>query len=146
MPDVAPTRSAAMALAEERMLMRQGFGFLDEKRMLLAGEMLRQLRRYEALSEEASSLRSAARDTLVAAVERHGLDALQLYPPPEQAPKPPQIAFAKFLGVRMKVCAAWRIAGLERSDHSPPPSIPRAKPSIAARLSSAGRKFCSKPA
>ena len=47
MPDVVPTRSAAMALADERVLMRQGFGFLDEKRMLLATEILRLVRRYE---------------------------------------------------------------------------------------------------
>ena len=44
MAEIAPTRSAALALADERELMRQGYRFLDEKRVLLASEMLRRLR------------------------------------------------------------------------------------------------------
>ena len=36
MREVTPTRSVALELADERRLMRQGYEFLDEKRMLLA--------------------------------------------------------------------------------------------------------------
>ena len=43
MAEVAATKSAALALADERALMRQGYQFLDEKRMLLAAELLRTL-------------------------------------------------------------------------------------------------------
>jgi V/A-type H+/Na+-transporting ATPase subunit D len=80
MRETLSTRSAAIELADEGKLMRQGYRFLDEKRMLLAGEMLRQLGEYQELRAEfiASMRRAAA--ALAAAVERHGLDDLQAYP------------------------------------------------------------------
>jgi V/A-type H+-transporting ATPase subunit D len=83
MREVAPTRSAAIELADERKLMRQGYDFLDEKRMLLATEMLRRLRDYEALTKQLDAETKAAAEALAAAVERHGLDQLQIYPAPE---------------------------------------------------------------
>lgn len=43
MREVTPTRTSAIELADERKLTRLGYEFLDEKRMLLATEMLRQL-------------------------------------------------------------------------------------------------------
>jgi V/A-type H+-transporting ATPase subunit D len=101
MRDIVPTRSAALALGEERRLMRQGFEFLDEKRMLLAGEMLRQLRLWEAHRAEWQEASRLARTGLAAAVERHGLDALQLHPAPAAAPPPPAITPYRFLGVPM---------------------------------------------
>ena len=100
MPEVAPTRSAALALAEERTLMRQGFGFLDEKRMLLAAEILRMTRRYEEAATAMEERRRAASAALAAAVERHGLDQLQLYPAPE-APATPADERSLFLGLAM---------------------------------------------
>ena len=45
MREVTPTRSTAIELADERKLMRQGYEFLDEKRMLLATEMLQPVAR-----------------------------------------------------------------------------------------------------
>ena len=51
MREVTPTRSTALDLADELRLMRQGYEFLDEKRMLLATEMLRQMRQHQAQSE-----------------------------------------------------------------------------------------------
>ncbi len=52
MREVTPTRSTAIELADERKLMRQGYEFLDEKRMLLAAEMLSQLEIYQQRSDE----------------------------------------------------------------------------------------------
>ena len=84
MREFTPTRSAAIELADERRLMRQGYEFLDEKRMLLATEMLRQLKRLsEALANELVAETKSASEALAAAVERHGLDQLQVYPVPE---------------------------------------------------------------
>ncbi len=80
MRDVLPTRSAAIELAEEGKLMRQGYGFLDEKRMLLAGEMLRQRRDYERRHAHFIAATKDAAAALAAAVERHGFDQLQAYP------------------------------------------------------------------
>lgn len=107
--DVAPTRSAAIALAEERQLMRQGFGFIEEKRMLLAAEILRQLRLHEAARADFETLRQAAADALARAVERHGLEALQAYPVPAAAPQPPTVTRVRFLGVQQLSAAPWSI-------------------------------------
>lgn len=113
MRDVAPTRSAALALVEERQLMRQGFGFLDEKRMLLASEMLKRLRDYAGLSRNLDMLRETAARALAAAVERHGLDALQHYPATAEAPTLPKTGTERFLGVPLRSGEPWRIADCE---------------------------------
>ena len=113
MREAAPTRSAALALAEERQLMRQGFGFLDEKRMLLAGEILRLLKRFEELSAAMDELRRRAEAAQAAAVERHGFDALAAYPAWARAPQPPATGIAKFLGVPLKRSDPWSISPAE---------------------------------
>jgi len=100
MREVTPTRSAAMELGDERRLMRQGYEFLDEKRMLLASEMLRQLRDYQERSDRLFAETKDAASALAAAVERHGLDQLQLYPAPE-APATPADERGLFLGLAM---------------------------------------------
>jgi len=100
MREVAPTRSAAMELADERKLMRQGYEFLNEKRMLLASEMLRQLHDYQERSDRLFTEAKEAANALAAAVERHGLDQLQVYPAPE-APVTPDNERTLFLGLAM---------------------------------------------
>ena len=81
MRDVIATKSTSLALAEERKLMRQGYEFLDEKRMLLASEILRQLTVYKTLAAEMETARRAAATALAATIERHGLDELQVTAP-----------------------------------------------------------------
>ncbi len=81
MSDLTPTRSLLIALAEERRTMREGYAFLDEKCLLLAGEMLRQVRQHQALARELAVLQRDAAAALVAALARHGLHGLQVYPP-----------------------------------------------------------------
>jgi V/A-type H+-transporting ATPase subunit D len=44
---MAPTRSAVLQLREEHDVVLEAYDFLDEKRLLLAAEVLRQLREYE---------------------------------------------------------------------------------------------------
>ena len=58
---------------------REAYDFLDEKRLLLAAEMLRQLDAYQRLQQELNSCagRQSAPD---AAVARHGLQGLSVYP------------------------------------------------------------------
>lgn len=60
--------------------MREGHAFLDEKCLLLAGEMLRGLERYESLRAAFDLARREALAALDAAIARHGLDGLQAYP------------------------------------------------------------------
>ena len=82
MGEFTPTRSLAIALADERRTMREGYAFLDEKCLLLAGEMLREVRRHRALVDELAPLQAKADRTLAAALLRHGLNGLQVYPAP----------------------------------------------------------------
>lgn len=98
MREVAPTRSAAIELADERKLMRQGYEFLDEKRTLLATEMLRQLRIYQERTAALINATKAAAAALASALERHGLDNLQAYPTPP-APGIPAETRSVFLGL-----------------------------------------------
>lgn len=82
----APTQAAVLALREEQTVVDEAYEFLDEKRLVLAGELLRQLQRYETLAGELSALADTATVQLVAAARRHGLEELSVYPacPQEQ--------------------------------------------------------------
>jgi len=100
MREVLPTRGALMELSDERRLMRQGYEFLDEKRILLANEILRQLRDYQQQFALLIAATERASSALAAAVERHGFDQLQVYP----AAEPPALARpvrTTFLGLPM---------------------------------------------
>jgi V/A-type H+/Na+-transporting ATPase subunit D len=100
MREVTPTRSAALELADERKLMRQGYEFLDEKRTLLAAEMLRQLRLYQERAEALHAAMRRAAEALVSAVERHGFDGAQVYPRPTPSEIPANTR-TLFLGITM---------------------------------------------
>jgi V/A-type H+-transporting ATPase subunit D len=75
-----PTRAALLELQDERHAMREGYVFLDEKCLLLAGEMLRQLQRHAALAAALGTAHDRALRALQAAVARHGLQGLQVQP------------------------------------------------------------------
>jgi V/A-type H+/Na+-transporting ATPase subunit D len=81
MNDVTPTRSLLIALADDRRTMREGAAFLDEKCLVLAGALLRQLRRYRELASRMVALRAIAQTALRGAAMRHGLTGLQTMPP-----------------------------------------------------------------
>ena len=46
-PEQAPTRAAVLELRQERSVVSEAYDFLDEKRLLLAAELLRQLDAYQ---------------------------------------------------------------------------------------------------
>ncbi len=75
-----PTRSAMLQLREEQSIIHEAYDFLDEKRLLLAAELLRQLNQYEKLLDEYEKLSQRAEQALVATVRRHGLQGTQVYP------------------------------------------------------------------
>ncbi|MEA2080773.1 MAG: V-type ATP synthase subunit D [Pseudomonadota bacterium] len=79
-PEQAPTRAAVLELRQERSVVSEAYEFLDEKRLLLAAELLRQLEAYQRLQGKLESLARQARRRLAAAVERHGLQGLSVYP------------------------------------------------------------------
>ena len=76
----APTQAAVLELRNEQVVVREAYVFLDEKRLLLASELLRQLRLYQALSKELEALQVRARNAVQIAVMHHGLNGLQVYP------------------------------------------------------------------
>lgn len=79
-PEQAPTRAALLALKDERTVVTEAYNFLDEKRLLLAAELLRQLDRYQQVLASTESQSEKARQTLAAAIARHGLQGLGVYP------------------------------------------------------------------
>ena len=81
MSDLTPTRSVVLELKDERRAMQEGYVFLDEKCLLLAGEMLRELERYSALQQTFLDAWDAAVAALQRAVARNGLEGVQVYPP-----------------------------------------------------------------
>ena len=78
--DIIPTRSALLELKDERLLVDEAFEFLDEKRLLLAAEILRQLDMYELLVAEIEVLGRDASRQLAVTVQRHGLQGSSVYP------------------------------------------------------------------
>ncbi|HDP88563.1 MAG TPA: ATPase [Thioalkalivibrio sp.] len=80
MSDLIPTRSALLELRDEQGVMREGHAFLDEKRVLLASEIVVQLRHYEAQRREYLAHREDAALATMHAVQRHGLEGLAAYP------------------------------------------------------------------
>ena len=75
-----PTRSAVLELKAERLVVGEAYNFLDEKRLLLAAELLRQLAEYDDLQQEFEQLRQQAVSALAQAVALHGLQGLSVYP------------------------------------------------------------------
>lgn len=79
--EIIPTQSAYLELKEEKDGMQEGYRFLDEKRLILASEILEQLSRYEQQSAEFHALYTDAAAALREAVVRHGVEGLTLLPP-----------------------------------------------------------------
>ena len=76
----APTRSALLALKDEQLVVNEAYVFLDEKRLLLAAELLRQLKQYNKLNDQLKVLQIQSRQAMQAALMFHGLEGLQVYP------------------------------------------------------------------
>ncbi|MFZ2651289.1 MAG: V-type ATP synthase subunit D, partial [Burkholderiaceae bacterium] len=102
MSDINPTRSALIEMKDERRAMHEGYVFLDEKCLLLAGEILRELERYGRLRADFLELHERAFAALAAALARHGLEGLQIYPPADPAGASLHIDTHSLMGVRLQ--------------------------------------------
>ncbi len=105
MTDISPTRSVVLELTDDRRAMHEGYVFLDEKCLLLAGEMLRELARYERLAAAFARCHDAAMAALQAAVARHGLEGLQLYPATMATDTRVRRTGSALMGVRLQEAA-----------------------------------------
>jgi len=101
MSDIIPTRGAALALADEKSLIETGFGFLDEKRVLLATNLLRELNEWQVVSKNYQDANERAASALKGAVKRHGLESVQLYPVPMLETDSISIKLTNYLGVKL---------------------------------------------
>ena len=105
MPDmggeVLATRVAFLELKDERRLVQEGYEILDEKRVLLAAEILRQLRHYVALQEELRQHALAARAAFEGAVDAYGLEDLTAEPKLDLAPALVRSSVQTFLGLHL---------------------------------------------
>jgi len=75
------TRIARLELKDEQQLVREGYELLDEKRILLAAQIRRELAQLAALRQESAERKRELRSRTLAALGRHGLDELSVYPP-----------------------------------------------------------------
>jgi V/A-type H+-transporting ATPase subunit D len=99
--EIVATRVALLELGEERRLVQEGYELLDEKRMLLAAEMLRRLRHYTGLVAQSAQHAAEARVRFLAAVNRHGWQDLALAPSASLADTALRRATKVFLGLEL---------------------------------------------
>jgi V/A-type H+/Na+-transporting ATPase subunit D len=119
--ELVPTMSAFLEAKAERAGMLEGYRFLDEKRLILAGEIMTNMRDYALAHARWREAEAAAREALRAAVGRHGLDELGLYPPGR-----PACGLATrsriVLGVRIEEPLPERPTDDEQQQDAPPPA------------------------
>ena len=115
MPDITPTRAVALELKDERRAMRDGYVFLDEKCLLLAGEILRELERYAALSRAVQDAHDTAVRALHAGLARHGSAGLAVYPHGDLRAAAIAVTARSVMGVRLQD-ATWHGGDGHRPD------------------------------
>ena len=98
---LSPSRSAFLELKEERQLVREGFEFLDEKRVILAQEMLKRLEAWKTARDRYDALHEEAAAALARALGRHGLDGLGIYPVQRMEDAELAVKESRFLGVNL---------------------------------------------
>jgi V/A-type H+-transporting ATPase subunit D len=110
---ISATRANFLELGDERRFVQEGFEFLDEKRMLMAAELLRQLDNYMEIYAEYLSANEKAMGELKRAIHRHGLDGLSVYPPLELEDLRIELEQTSLLGVSLQQGRA-SLKGTER--------------------------------
>ena len=120
MNERSPSRAALLELQDERHAMREGHVFLDEKCLLLAGEMLRQLAAQARLERRLLACHEAAMHALAAALGRHGLQGLQVQPVPAAAGRL-HASGTSLMGVALQQARCEPDAA---ADAVPPPVVP----------------------
>lgn len=118
--EITPTRVALMDLSEERHLAEEGYELLDEKRILLAAAIRRELARLQTLRADCHRLETEARKALNAALKHNGLDELSVYPPLSTHNDRLLGSRSRLLGLQL-ISVQWQ-AGATGSQHPVIPS------------------------
>ncbi|WP_343079213.1 V-type ATP synthase subunit D [Ostreiculturibacter nitratireducens] len=113
MAEIIPTRGAALALAEDKRFLENGYEFLDEKRMLLAATLLKELENWRASRRSYDEAMTEAVARLKGAIGRHGLESLSLYPSSAGQATGLQFRTRNFLGLGLLEVpdAGWKTPG-----------------------------------
>jgi V/A-type H+-transporting ATPase subunit D len=99
--DLTISRVALLELKDEQRLVNEGYELLDEKRILLATEIRRQLARLRSCRAQSHKAEEAARAALTGAINRHGLDELSVYPPLSTAADVLQLQRSRLFGLEL---------------------------------------------
>lgn len=99
--EVLATRVAFLELQDERRLVQEGYDLLDEKRMLLATEIMRQLRRHRELKARLDEFARQAREALTGAVDACGFDDLTVQRPQSLGGHVLREDISQFLGIML---------------------------------------------
>ncbi len=99
--ELATTRVALLDLKDEQQLVQEGYRLLDEKRILLAGEIRRQLSSLRAHRRNLGEAERAARAAFEAALRRHGFDSLAVHAPASFAQEALVVAHSRLLGLAL---------------------------------------------
>jgi V/A-type H+-transporting ATPase subunit D len=99
--ELATTRVALLELKDEQQLVQEGYRLLDEKCIMLAGEIRRQLEQLRVCRRELEQAAQAARAAFEAALKRHGFDSLAVHPPASFAPETLVVAQSRLLGLAL---------------------------------------------
>lgn len=136
------THSAYLELKEERLGLQEGYRFLDEKRLILAGEILAQLARYEEEMAALGERYQRAGEHLATAVARHGLEGLSVYPPLTGVCATPATRSRSVLGVvlhELEPAAGPAAPEADASPVDPSPEAQACRDAFAALLPHAAR-------
>ncbi len=101
MPEYNVSRAALLEIRSERVVVEEGHRFLDEKRIMIAQELLRRLAHYRDLMQGWNQSQQKAREALQSAVIRHGLEGLQVYPVKPFTFNVSPVAQQHFLGIML---------------------------------------------
>jgi V/A-type H+-transporting ATPase subunit D len=123
--EVLATRVAFLELKDERRLVQEGYELLDEKRVLLATEIMRQLRHQAALQDEILQLSTSALAAFESAVGVHGFDDLTVLPKLDLGDALLGVHAQSFLG--LELVEASLEDGAHTQPEAPRPVTPEAR-------------------
>jgi len=95
------SRADLLELKREHEVVEEGHRFLDEKRVLLARELLTRIARCERMQLEFDALEHSAHRALIDATGALGLEELQLYPPRDGTAFSLRRRHQNYLGIRL---------------------------------------------
>ena len=142
MPELARTstasRSAFLDLQDEQRLVNDGYEFLDEKRILLAAELLRQRSAWRTASARFMERWREAERTLPAAVADQGLEGLLVHPHYTLEAARLDVVERPYVGqVMLEARLATGDTGLMREPVRPSPEVRRCADAFRALLEAA---------